>query len=410
MYKKLLILLIFFLQCSLLCAANSYSNAAIELYNSAAGFQNQGKYEIAEGKYLQLLKIQPDFVEAKKNLAIVYQNLMDKCYSSSAYQKAINYGQKSLSYKSGDTYVFEIMAKSYDKLNDSENAVKFYKKILTAEPKNIEALHSIAQIYVKAGQFDKASGFYRQLLSINPNDSIAKQNLSYSNQQSSEKNLAASLNGLTPGGRAPKSVYRLIKPSFGTSNNTVLEMEKILDLIWSEPDGRTILETLTEKGTSININPSDSSANSTKTEKTKTFYEDGINPSLYSQTSSFEVNIPSSQIENFNNPKLSPSRRIYSLQVLIHEFGHAFVGIKNKNSENSIEEELGVSMIGYNIAHKVTTGKYLSEAQTKIYSKRTLESILSGEHRNLPAYSGFNDTIQRLGIKLPYPELYAEIP
>ena len=64
-------------------AQNNYSSESIVIYNAGVAFQNQGKQEQAEQKYIQALKLQPNFTEAKKNLASVYNNLAYKNYSTS---------------------------------------------------------------------------------------------------------------------------------------------------------------------------------------------------------------------------------------------------------------------------------------------------------------------------------------
>ena len=171
-----------------------------------------------------------------------------------------------------------------------------------------------------------------------------------------------------------------------------------------------MLQTLMKKRTPIKITEGYVKANARRTSRSNTFYLYGFIPIATIKTDSSEVNIPFTHIANFNNPNLSSHMRIYNLQVFIHEFGHAFIGIKNPKDTNSIEEELGVSMVGYNIAHKVITGKYLDKSQTETYSNNALEGLLLDEHRDLPVFSGFNDSIQKFGIALPYPEVYTNIP
>jgi len=410
-YKKIsIIILIFFLQCSCAFAQNNYSNAAIVLYNSAAALHNQGKYELAEQKYLQILKIQPDFKEAKTNLAKLYPSLAYEYYSKSNWQKAVYYGKKAVSVKPNDEYSYDILARSYEGSNDYENTIKNWKKVISLNPKNTDAMHSLAQTYIKLKQFDSAATIYSQILSINPSDKLAKQNIEYSNFQKSEKILNQDLNSITTEHTNPKALYALIKPAPGIPANSAEEVKTVLDLVWSEPNGQILLQNMIKNKIPINIVGANSGANAEKTQKTNTLYLYGFIPVANFTSTISTVNIPYTVINNFNNKNLTSFERIYNLQTFIHEFGHAFIGAKIPSNKNSIEEELGVSMLGYNIAHKVITGKYLDRQQTETYSKRVLVAILSDDHRELPIFSGFNNRIQNYGIVLPYPEVYSNIP
>lgn len=411
-HSKLLILILIFclLHCSCVFAQNNYSSAAINIFNSGVALHNQGKYELAEQKYIETLKIQPNFTEAKKNLALVYQNLACKYYSAAEYEKAIYYAKKTLALKPNNIYVYEVMARCYETTNDFGNAAITYKKIIALDPKDDSAMHSLAQVYIKSNQFDKSSDLYKQILLINPSDKIAQNNLKYSSYQHSEKILNESINSLTTQHTAPKALYRLIKPSAGITPNTIERMKNILDLVWSEPNGQIMLQTLIQKKIPINITQGAVNANTAKIKKTHTFYLYGIIPIASFDTSSIAVNIPFNYIANFYDTNLSSHDRIYSLQVFMHEFGHAFMNARIPGNFDSMEEELGVSMLGYNISYKIITGRYLDRIQTESYSKGCLESLLKDEHRNLPIFSGFNKTIQAYGIVLPYPEIYSNLP
>lgn len=377
--KKILVLclLCYLFQSHYVFAQCSYSNEAILIFNSALQLQNQRKYELSEQKYNLALKLQPNFKEAQKNLSILYQNWAYERYSHGDYVKSIYCAKKSMLYKPTNVaYSYQIIAQSYLALNDYENAVLVYNK----------------------------------LLSINPEDKVAQQNLKYANYQHSEKVLSESINNLSISHIAPTSLYRLIKPASGIAPDAIEKTKTIIDLIWGEPSGQIILKSLLKKKVPINITQVALSANAMKTSQKYTFYLYGFIPIGSLTSSKISVNIPLNHISNFNDASLTAHQRIYDLQVFVHEFGHAFMSIKNPQNFDSIEEELGVSMLGYNVAHKIITGKYLDKEQTQAYAMGCLEALLSDEHRNLPVFSGFSENIQKYGIMLPYPEIYKDIP
>ncbi len=417
----LLIICFYIFQGTCISAQNQpvkYSSTAIQAYNAGVAFHNQSKYELAEKKYNQALKLQPDFAEAKKNLAAIYQNLACEYYGTEAYDKSIYYAKKSLALKPNDKNTKNTLSIIYQNLaNENYSTAEYDKSIHYAEESlsfksdNIDSYHLMAQSYSAQNNYEKANDVYRKILSIEPNNQIAQQNLKYVNFKHSDKVLNESINNLTTGHVAPERLYGLIKVQPGIDYYYFEKMKTILDLIWSEPNGKILLSALLKQNISININNGYLNANVLREKQKKTLYLYFIIPiASFTTNSAVNINIPTSYIDNFNNSNLYATQRIYNLQVFIHEFGHAFIGIKNPKDINSIEEEMGVSMIGYNIANKIITGKYLDSAQTETYSINCLIGLLLDEHRDLPVYSDFNKSIQRYGITMPYPELYSNIP
>jgi len=411
-FKKLSIFILLFMLFHAPCAfsQNTYSREAIAIYNSGVALHNQGKYEQAEQKYFQALRLQPDFSEAKKNLAKVYKNLAYKDYSAGDYNQAVSYSQKALRMLPDDTYLYEIMARSYSSMNDDESAIRAYNKIISIDSSDESAMNLLALAYIKTNQPAKASELYKKILLINPNDKVAQQNIKYANYRNQEKVLSTSMNNLSVAHVAPHSLYRLIKPSPGITKGTVERMKSILDLIWSEPNGQMMLQALINKKVPINITQGTLSANATKQQQQNTIMLYGFIPVYSYSTSRLSVNIPFYYISNFNDQNLSAYQRVYNLQVFIHEFGHAYMNVKNSGNVNSIEEELGVSTIGYNISYKILTGSYLDKEQTESYSMGCLESLLKDSHRDLPVFSGFKQAIQDYGVAMPYPEVYSDLP
>lgn len=394
---------------SLASFAANYSNEAINTYNAGVALQKQGQYNQAESKYIQTLNLQPNFIEAKNNLGIVYQSLAYQCYSDKNYDTAVVYAKKSLSIKQNNAYLCEIMGRCYLNLCDYNNAITAFNKILSIEPNDTNAMEFLAISYIKTRQYDNAVNVYNGLLKINPNDKAAQQNLQYITYTKTESDLSSKINNTYTTAKAPNDVYKLIKPSPGITPATVEKMKHILDLVWSEPNGQILLQGLANRKVHINITQGTLNANASKIDQKHTYMLYGFIPIFSYDTSTIAVNIPFNFISNFYNPNLSTRERIYSLHAFVHEFGHAFMNVKNPNHNNALDEELGVSMIGYNTAYKVITGSYLTREQTKMYSMQSLESLLSDDHNKLPVYSGFNTTVQYYGLKLPYPDVYSDL-
>lgn len=323
------IVCIYIFQCSCFSAQTNpnYSVTAIQIYNAGVALHKQGKYELAEQKYNQALKIQPNFAEVKNNLLIIYQIRALNYYNEKAYENAILFSQKALMFKPNSIDLYRIIAQSYTDLKDCKNAYNYYKKILL----------------------------------INPNDAIAQQNFQIIKYYYTEDTLNNQLNNIKVECNAPDTLYALIKPSIGGSDEEIKNMKNILDMIWSEPNGQILLQALIENKIPINLTQENIKANAAR---------------LGDTGRTIAVNIPIKRVKDFNDKNLTTYLRVYNLQVFVHEFGHAFIGLKCYNDVNSLEEELGVSMIGYNVALKVITGRYMDKGQTQIYSFDCLKNFL----------------------------------
>lgn len=412
-FKKSLVLAfsLLVITCAEVFAQNDYSPRAIQMYNIGAAFQNDEKYELAEKQYKMALTIEPNFTEAKNNLATIYGNLAIKEYNKPDYFNAITYARKSLQYKANNASLYMTIGNSYSKLNRNDDALKAFNKVLIIDSNNIEALQAAAETYLLEQQYRSAAPLYKKILSINPDDRISKQNLKYIERKLQDNSLASSLNNISSSEKAPVSVYNLIKPAKGVPALTVSETKVMLDLIWNDSTGKILLNNLVKSKISINLTTQGAfDANATQTKKSNALYMYGCLPVFTLNRQSVAVNIPYTYIENFNNPNISPYQRIYSLHALVHEFCHAYRDINFPNLNNSLEEELGASMIGLNISYKAITGEYLTKSQTQTYSMQILQSLLCDSHKTLPIYGGFQKSMQIKGIIMPYPETYKDIP
>lgn len=369
---KLLLLIICFCNLHQPCAfaqvqVVNYSNEVIKLYNEGTILCGQGKYELAEQKYNQVLKIQPNLSQAKNNLAMIYQKW------------ALNYCKE----------------KNYDK------AILYSKKALQLKPNDINLLIVIAECYTNLRDYNNAYEYYEKILAINPNNEDIKRNFQVVKYYYNEKILNNQLNNIEVAHNSPDSLYALIKPTAGISDNDIEGMKNILDMIWNEPTGQKLLQCLIDNNIPINLTKED------KIPCIKKTYANGIT----STKCTIEVIIPVKTIVGFNDKNSTTYLRIYNLTAFVHEFGHAFISVKKPNDGvGSMEEELGASMIGYNVSLKAITGQYLDKGQAQIYSLDSFKNILADNHKNLPVYSGFNQAMQKNGIVMPYPEVYSNIP
>lgn len=284
----------------------------------------------------------------------------NNAYQQKDYKSVISYGEKIAYRQSDDIHYLDMMGYSYLELQDYKNSIIYYKKTLA----------------------------------INPNDDEAKHNLNYIHEQVDEDKLNNAINNVKVGKKAPAKIYALVKTNLG--NDVKEEVDGILDLVWQEINGRIILQTLLDHNIPINI------AQDGERADTHWHYE-GNNMIVD------KIDVLPKYINDLNNPSLSPWNRIYNFNTFLHEFGHAFSRIKDPRSFNSLEEELGVSMIGYNIAYKIVTDNYMTDEQIKQQSMGTFQALLSDDHKDLPVYSGFNKRMKKYAIYMPNPAIYSDL-
>lgn len=375
------------------------TNPAAPDYNEGMLLQSRGEYELSAQKFSEALDISPNLTKARDGLVYDYQMLLAKYVEEENYQKAVAYARKLEVYMPDNNNNLKIIAECYFNLKNYIKAAKYYEKALIANQNDTSLLRSVAQSYVNAGEYAKALIYVRKIVALEPNDKQMQSNIKYLESKVEDSEMSKDINNLKVTQEAPPEIYSLVRTNL--SSNILGEVQGILDLIWSEPNGSIILTSLWQKHIPINIIKSDERANTKVTASKKGAY--------YSDYDVSSINIPVNYILNFNDESRSADDRIYNFHTFLHEFGHAYFRIKNPQIGDSMEEELGVSMIGYNISYKIITGKYMTREQTQEISLEMVSGMLSDDHKNLPVYSGFNKKIQNYGIVMPYPEVYADI-
>ena len=251
-------------------------------------------------------------------------------------------------------------------------------------------------------------------MDLNPDNTRAKEGLSLAlikyNQDIANKNII----NLIPAKKAPPELYKLVKSNFALKYKDTLDKTyEILDFLWVDENGKILLTQIMKNKIPIQITHGKANTNA-KTEETtmrQTFIQYGGFPSFtmdIEQDKKITVNIGEEIIQLYKNPSSSFNQNMYAIMAVMHEFGHAAASIVEEKHNNSLEEELTVSMIGYNSASKVLTGKLLTKEESISYAKRTFKSLMSDDHKNLPLYNDFEKTISKLGITLYNYDTYSD--
>lgn len=151
-------------------SAISYLNVAIEEN------PNQAAYFVWRGKsYLKLEITEEAIKDFKKALAInddyEVNFLLGKSFSHKGeYLIAVNYFNKSLDQNSSFSEALFNRAYTYYQLNEFDNAVEDYKKVVGLEPRNSTAMVNLGHIFGLFGMREDAIKYYSLAIEVNPMD------------------------------------------------------------------------------------------------------------------------------------------------------------------------------------------------------------------------------------------------
>ncbi len=395
---------------------SSKQQEAISYYNKAVKLHLENQYDIAVINYRKALELNPNFNDAKFNLANIYFIKANQYSKKNDFAQAVSYmnkgialNPKALNAKHNLAVIYYNNGVTQFDNNDFEGALKSYDKVTEIEPDFTEAYFAKGNAYLKLNQYDLAQGCYKKVLELNPNHSGAKNNNGYALQQQEEYTVNKNLNEFRITERAPSQLYNLVKSDTRVDKSLISSLYTMLDLIWSDPDGKKLLSIVINKKIPINITPSMTRANAKVEQKQYKLMVYGIIPLTVYNEKNISINISQDYINEFNDTNLSYRQRINSLQVIIHEVCHAAKSTLSK-TKDSLSEEMGASIIGYNISYRVLTGNPMTEKQIEDYSKTILKSLLMDSHRYLDVYNDFSEQMNRLGIVQPYSYKYASIP
>jgi tetratricopeptide (TPR) repeat protein len=145
------------------------SESPEDLYKNAMAFVNKGQEDAAIRALDSLLKLFPDFAIAHNDIGVLFLNKGNKIKSLFHFYKATELQPENISFQKNlaEFYYFE--------LNEIQEAMQIYTKILDSEPKDFETLLTLGLICEKLEKFEDAKDFYSRVLEIDPANKEARQ-------------------------------------------------------------------------------------------------------------------------------------------------------------------------------------------------------------------------------------------
>jgi hypothetical protein len=143
-----------------------------QTFNLAVQNHQDGKTDIAQELYNQVLKNNPNHSGALNNIAIIFTNLKD-------YQKAINFYEKAIEINPNYAAAHNNLGAIFKELGELKKAKNCYEKAIEINPNYADAHNNLGAIFKKLGEFEKAKNCFEKTIEINPTHAIAQDNLKF---------------------------------------------------------------------------------------------------------------------------------------------------------------------------------------------------------------------------------------
>lgn len=185
-------------------------------YNLGNVYIKTGEYKLAEDAYLEAIRIDNMFYQAKVNLAMLYNSegknseaeslfrevladfpgLYDLNYSlglllaeEGRYAESRKYLQIAFKQMPYNTRILYNLALLENELKNFDEAEKYFLEALDKEPANFDFLYGISTFYLGRNELKKAGHFIQELINKYPQNTKARQLLNHVQQKQNQKEM-----------------------------------------------------------------------------------------------------------------------------------------------------------------------------------------------------------------------------
>jgi tetratricopeptide (TPR) repeat protein len=141
-----------------------------ETFDLAVQNHQNNKLNLAQDLYGQILKIDPDYVNAHYNLGIIFKELRE-------IQKAIGCYEKVIAIDPNYVDAHYNLGIIFKELDEYQKAKGCFEKSIKINPNYVNALNNLGTIFKELGEYQKAKGCFEKLIKIDPNYVDAHYNL-----------------------------------------------------------------------------------------------------------------------------------------------------------------------------------------------------------------------------------------
>jgi tetratricopeptide (TPR) repeat protein len=133
-----------------------------ETFNLAVKNHQEGKTDIAQELYNQVLKIDPSHSQSLGNIAVIFISLKD-------YQKAKECYEKVIEIDPNYVNAHYNLGNIFNELGEFEKAKKCYKKTIEINPNYSSAHYNLISTLIKQSKFKEAELSYQKAIELIPN-------------------------------------------------------------------------------------------------------------------------------------------------------------------------------------------------------------------------------------------------
>ena len=137
--------------------------------NWGLALSKQNKKKEAEEKYLECIKVKPDYAEVYNDLGNLYLDHFE-------YEKAISYYNKSKKIDPKFIYPYRNIGVAFSKQGKTDEAIKELNDTLILFPDDAATVNDLGNIYLDLKDFNKAISLYQQATLFNPAFTYAYRN------------------------------------------------------------------------------------------------------------------------------------------------------------------------------------------------------------------------------------------
>lgn len=383
-------------------------------FNTALAYKNSNNPDKALLNVNKAIALSPKSVQYYRLAHFIYKDKaqFDKAYT--AIEKAYNLNPEYQGVRYLYSEISAIIARDYIFINDTIKAEKYINTALKVATTS-ELLQNAAQIFLQEKQYQQAMIFYNKLLKINPQDRIALNNKKFIENICSRETAQTAINAkiatLPAVYTFPEKLYKKIEFKNIFFPETSDRLYKMLELIWNDEKGRILMERIVQKKLKIRVSGSLTKSNVYNSQQQYTYYAYGVVPIKFNANKVIEINLEERCMQLFFNNEVEPELRLFALNTLIHEFSHAVAATSSPILDNSIEEEMAVSMIGANITNRIIYGRDMTYDEVYDYSPKVFYTLLLDEHKELQLMNNFYDKMKNFeSVIPPNSYLYRDLP
>lgn len=337
------------------------------------------------------------------NLAYAHKNI----------QEEIKLG-KQLETSSFDYSTLKNLGDLYCDKEDFLSALLYYKKAIDINPKEAD-INKLGQIYYVIGDYKNALKCFETALKLNPKNERTQIKIEITKNQIDKIKENEKINQLEPKETAPKEIHALIKIEGRLKDtNSEEKLHKIINFIWSDPQGKVLLQTIYNVQANLyikrNIKNSYFTCYQTLPMTDAYEYNQVLKNSLaYSINIEKRIYIKESDISRFQEKNTTLPENLSSIMVVTHELCHFIKFLGYPKSAGTKQEELICYVVGFDLASRVLTGESLTDNEIKMYTSKIYNSMRHNSYKQLVNDDDVARKMTSVGIYVPKYYLYNDI-